>query len=172
MWDVIKSHMMLILFVIVIANLPDIDYVPGVLTGDINAYHHGYTHTLGWVFVVSCGLWLCRRAWVDTAGWTLFALVLAVMTSHLLADIVTADGSFPYGIMIFWPISDTYFISPLTVFWKLMKEEWADVFQFYNLIAVAVEAVWGALIIGLVLAYKRMMPVGSKREPSASTLVD
>jgi len=140
---------------IVLANLPDVDYVPGILTGDLNAYHHQYTHTLGWVLLVSVGLWACWKAFRPGIGWREGLFVFACLASHLVADMLTDDGSYPFGIMLYWPVSADYVIAPQPLFPRPMKADWAEIFQLHNMRVMAVEFLIAAPLVVAVLAWKR-----------------
>lgn len=142
------------LAIIFMANLPDIDYLPGVLMGQINAFHHGYTHTLGWIVAVAFTSWLLWRK-ADRVGWTVFTVLFAALASHLFADIFSDDNNPPYGIMALWPFTDSFYISPGSIFWSLRKATWNDVFQWYNVHAALYEALLLAPIVAMVLIFKR-----------------
>jgi inner membrane protein len=114
------------------ANLPDIDYIPGVLTGHINAFHYEYTHTAGWVAAMTAALWFVWRTKERRVRGTLFAIMLVAGSSHLLADWVTDDQSAPFGIMALWPLTDHRYLCPVHVFGSLWKAEWSDVFRLHN----------------------------------------
>ena len=140
--------------VVLLANLPDIDYLPGLLVGELNRYHHLYTHTLGWVVatVVSAWWWWKRRH-PDADGRTLLVF-LAAGLSHLAADFVTTDRRPPLGIMALWPFSSEFYLSATPLFWPLRKATVADMFQLHNVQAVLVEAAWCLPLLALVLAWK------------------
>ena len=142
------------LVILFMANLPDIDYLPGVLMGPINAFHHGYTHAFGWIVAVAFASWLLWRK-EDRVGWAVFAVLFAALASHLFADIFSDDSNPPYGIMALWPFTDRYYISPVSIFWSLRKATWNDIFQWYNVRAALYEALILAPIVVLVLTYKR-----------------
>ncbi len=146
--DSIRRHRWLLLAGVILGNSPDIDYLPGIFTGDLNAYHHFYTHSIGWVFILACGAWLVWRSLRITAGWREFGFCLAASSSHLIADLVTEDGRPPYGIMAFWPFSESYFIAPVTLFMRLHKRDWSEFLQWHNFAAVGWEM---ALCIPLVM---------------------
>lgn len=57
-WREIREKWVWLLAAALLANLPDIDYVPGILAGEFNLYHHGVTHTLGWIALVSLLIWI------------------------------------------------------------------------------------------------------------------
>jgi hypothetical protein len=125
-----------------LANAPDADYLPGVLAGDLNAYHHLYSHTAGWVALVAAGVWLVGKGMGRLGGWRSIALIGALLSSHLAADVVTDDARPPIGIMALWPLSDAHVISPVTIFWRLHKRDWSEFLQAHNAMAVCVEAAW------------------------------
>ncbi len=37
---------------IVLANLPDFDFIPGILIGDPGRFHHTYSHSIGFVLLI------------------------------------------------------------------------------------------------------------------------
>jgi len=155
-----RAFFLVILFM---ANLPDVDYIPGVLIGEINASHHGYTHTLGWIVAVAVASWLLWRK-ADRIGWAVFAILFAALASHLVADIFSGDGNSPYGIMALWPFTDSFTISPVTIFWSLRKATWSDVFQWYNVRAALYEALVVLPVLVAVLLFKRFAPASKKGE--------
>jgi hypothetical protein len=134
---------------VALANAPDADYLPGILAGDLNAFHHGYSHTAGWAAMVAAGVWLVGRGTGLLLGGRPLALAAALLASHLAADCLTDDRRPPIGIMALWPLSDRHVIAPATVFWRLEKREWSDLLQWHNAKAVGVEAAW---CVPLVLA--------------------
>ncbi len=137
---------------VALANAPDIDYLPGLLSGDLNAYHHLITHTAGWCLLVSAGVALAARAFRRGApmkavlGWSLL-----LTGSHLLADWLTADTRPPIGIMALWPVDDRFHLAPRTIFLALQKRDFADMLQWHNVGAVVVELVWCLPLLGLAL---------------------
>ena len=122
----LKANSAFFLIAILLANAADLDYLPGLFMGDWNLYHHGSSHTLQWTLLVTVAVCMLWRAFRPEAGWRVFGFVFLVLLSHLLADWVTDDGSAPYGIMLFWPMSDSYYISPVKLFGQLQKRDLAD----------------------------------------------
>lgn len=130
---------------VVAANAPDLDYVPGILTGDLNAFHHGISHTVPFVIAIAALMSLFRPFRnVRSFGW--LALIGA---SHLAADMVTEDLRPPYGIPVLWPLSSEHWIAPVHLFMHLRKREWTDIVQWHNGAAVLWEI---ALTLPLLLA--------------------
>lgn len=155
-FQILWEQRALFFVILLMANLPDVDYIPGILKGQINAFHHEYTHTLGWIVAVAVASWLLwRRA--ERVGWTVFAVLFAALASHLIADFFSDDGNPPYGILALWPFTDRFYISPVSIFWSLRKATWNDVFQWYNVRAALYEALILAPVVVGILIYKRFM---------------
>jgi len=98
-----------LLLFIVGANAPDLDFIPGLLLGDPNRFHHGISHSLGFMLLLACvagGL----GGWRLVGSFSRFIGVFcALYGSHLILDYLTADGRAPFGIPIFWPLSQQSF---------------------------------------------------------------
>ncbi len=138
----VRRHLPELSLLLVAANLPDVDYVPGLLAGELNKYHHLHTHTLGWVVATSLVLWWVWKRIRPEADVKILLLLFAAGSSHLVADLLTADTRAPYGIMALWPFSSTYFISPATLFLAPRKATVSEMFQLYNVRVMLVEAAW------------------------------
>lgn len=144
----------------VLANLPDLDYLPGLLTGELNRFHHHITHTLGFVLLATLGVWLLAR-WrgaVSVRQWVLLGFLL--VGSHLAVDLLTADGSEPYGIMALWPLTDARMLSPVSLFPAFKKDYFLEIFDPRNLRPVCFEVLWcgGLLVVVLCLKVGRRPP--------------
>jgi hypothetical protein len=139
----------LILLFVFLANSPDVDYLPGLISGDLNHYHHQVTHSLVWVSVFSLGIWLMWRALDRSAGVREFIYVCVAAASHLLVDMLTQDGAAPYGIMLLWPFSTEYMQAPFWVFGMMAKNDLRMVFQWSNFFTMLRELL---LTVPLVLA--------------------
>jgi len=133
-------------FVIVVANCPDLDFVPGIIAGDMNRYHHRVTHSVGAAFTFGLAVWVIARWRSDHAGkWAQSAVI--IYGSHLLGDYLAVDYTAPYGIPLWWPLSDAYVISPVTLFAPIdhgaLGEEnthvLTQIFSLQNAISIAQE---------------------------------
>lgn len=102
-----------LILVIVAANAADLDFLPGLLVGDLNRYHHLAAHSLGAALLFGAGVGVVARRF-SGAPLRIGALAALVYASHLLGDYVTVDERAPYGIPLFWPLSERFFISPIT----------------------------------------------------------
>jgi inner membrane protein len=105
----------LLLASVAIANLPDIDILPGLLLGDPRAFHRQGSHSLIAALAVGGLVALLVRHWqLNRIRWGIWAAVL--YTSHIILDMLVADPSPPRGIQLLWPFSETYFSFPISLF--------------------------------------------------------
>jgi membrane-bound metal-dependent hydrolase YbcI (DUF457 family) len=104
----------------VIGNLPDIDFLVGFVLGRPGAFHRGISHTVLAALVFGVlGATVARwRRW--DGWWPAFLLCFAGYASHLLVDAFTIDQRGPAGAQFFWPLSDAYYISPVTIFGEII----------------------------------------------------
>lgn len=110
------SRVFLFGYIAVLANLPDVDVLFGLLAaGNGSAFHRGPTHSL--LFAVAAGYlaaWLSRR-WQRLPGLNA-GLCTVLIFSHVLADLFLTSSP----VSIFWP---------LEVNWTLGYNGWSDVVQ-------------------------------------------
>lgn len=110
---------------VVLANLPDLDFLPGLLIHDPWAFHRQGSHSLALAVVVGImvglGVWLAgqvqpqanqltRPRWWRWGGWA-----TAVYLGHLGLDLLMADRTPPSGIQLLWPFSTRYVASPIAL---------------------------------------------------------
>ncbi|MDZ7267393.1 MAG: metal-dependent hydrolase [candidate division KSB1 bacterium] len=138
-----KSFWLDVLILMALANLPDIDFLPGYLMGRPNLYHHYYTHSVTFAALVAALLALCfwrRRG----RFWPCFALVFAAVGSHLALDLVTVDQAPPYGMALWWPFTSQFYDVGWEVFGAVHKSDvshdfFASLFHPANLRVVVIE---------------------------------
>ena len=112
---------MLLLYAIV-ANLPDIDFLPGFLLGNPNKYHHSYfSHSLGFSIFIGGLLALYFSLKKSKNFFVYFLIFTSVCFSHVVLDFITLDTSMPKGVPMFWPLSSHYFYSPVSIFMSIHK---------------------------------------------------
>lgn len=154
-------------FFIVLANLPDTDFLPGIILGHPNLYHHGIFHSLGAAMAVAAiGGWLFflkkKRFWATAVG------IFLVFCSHLLLDYFAWDFVAPYGLPLFWPFSSRYFIAARPFFINIIRSPastdfFPSLFNHHNLAAALREIiVLGGLTLTATLLrcrlWKRRLP--------------
>jgi inner membrane protein len=100
---------------VVLAIVPDLDFIPGMLMGQPDRYHQGISHSIGVALVVSFGVALAHSAGKGTvmADWGRFFCAYA---SHLVIDTLAPDRRPPYGVPLWWPLSDEYYLAPFALF--------------------------------------------------------
>ena len=128
-----------LLFCILLANAPDLDYFFGLIRGNLNYYHQTVTHTLIWIGVTALAVWAYGWLRERQASWLPFGLLLALLGSHLLADWLTVDCSPPIGLMLAWPFSDHLYHAAFAFFPPPAKQTLADLWSLPNLRLVLVE---------------------------------
>jgi membrane-bound metal-dependent hydrolase YbcI (DUF457 family) len=143
-----------VLLAVLMANLCDLDYLPGLLSGDLNRWHHMYSHSIGWVVLAGVGTCLIWKGLQPATEDRYLALVFAALGSHLLLDWMTEDGCAPFGIMAGWPFSLGRTLSPWPVFPKVEKDQLSDLWQWSNLFPVGVEVLFFGVLFGLALVWK------------------
>ncbi|MBN2412343.1 metal-dependent hydrolase [candidate division KSB1 bacterium] len=114
---------------VVFAVLPDIDFLFGFVVGKPNLYHHGFTHSF--VFVICIGV---AGAWLLTLKnrkqFRLYTLMfIGAGVSHLTFDLMTVDGTAPFGAPVLWPFTNKYFIFPVRIFMDVHRA--ADSARFF-----------------------------------------
>lgn len=131
----------------VLACLPDLDYLPGLLVGELNRYHQLFTHSLLFCTVAAAvAAWLFRKTRLRPP--TVFAIVF----SHLVLDLLTEDARTPIGIPLLWPFSEKPFqIAPLFPRWEKLSVAQA-LTSPANLRPAATELAVGVAFVALCLA--------------------
>jgi len=133
---------------IFIANAPDLDFVPGLLLGKPNLYHHGISHSIGMAAIFSLFLSSLLNIGDSENLNKDFFLFFSLYCSHLLLDYISYDGRPPIGIPIFWPLSNEYFIFKYPILPPVAHSElthatmaqfFNEVFSFHNLYVTLLE---------------------------------
>jgi inner membrane protein len=157
-----RSRVLLIFLPIIMANLPDLDFLPGILKGAPALYHQGIAHSLGVALMVSLAVAVFYRVNGFSAR-SMFILCFTCYASHLILDFFGPDDRPPYGIPLFWPVVDRSFISPIPILIGVHHagttnasiREWIQgILTVHNLGAMIVEV----LLIGPFLLLSRLLP--------------
>lgn len=131
------------LLIIIAGVAPDFDFLPGIIIGDPNRFHHGPSHSIAAAILFAATLWLLLKP----VGTREAIILFSVYLSHLIADMLAADHGAPYGIPLLWPIHSEYLISPVAIFSNFshggkeagLASVLRDIFSLPNLGAVAIE---------------------------------
>ncbi|MDP2988948.1 MAG: metal-dependent hydrolase [Kiritimatiellota bacterium] len=158
-WDELAGQLRALgrplLFCVLLANAPDLDYFLGIFRGNLNYYHQTVTHTLVWVGLTALAIWAYGRFRERRAVCWPIGLLLALLGSHLLADWLTVDRSPPIGLMLAWPFSDHLYHAAFAFFPPPAKQIWADLWSLQNLRLVLVETAITLPLVIIVLWFKR-----------------
>jgi hypothetical protein len=139
-----------------LANLPDADFIPGLISGRPNLYPHGAFHSLGaalGVAVIGAGFFCLKKRRADTQSHGRFrgpaAMIFLLFSSHLLLDLFALDFVAPFGLPLLWPFSGRYFIAARPLFINITRSSAAgdffpSLFNSHNLAAALREV----LILG------------------------
>ena len=141
------SGWMLLAWITMLANLPDIDIVWGLVArGDGHCFHRGPTHSL--FFALVCGL-LASQAWRLSRHFPRlgFATCSAIVFSHVMADMVLTSAP----VSLLWP---------LEVHWSGGSSGWGQivhalVFDSFGDIGIVAGA---ALYLGVLELLRRWLP--------------
>jgi inner membrane protein len=139
-------------FFIFLANLPDTDFLPGIIVGSPSLYHHGLFHSLGAALLIAVATaWIFSRK--KPGFWTYFAFAFMIGYSHLLLDYFSRDFAAPYGLPLFWPFSNHYYIAARPFFLNIERSSrstdfFSSLFNRHNLQAALLELwVLGGLVV-------------------------
>jgi inner membrane protein len=101
-----------------IACVPDLDVIPGLLVGRLNQFHHGASHSFFAAAVFSLlAVWVFRRWGWELSG-RMLLLFFLLYASHNVLDILCLDTGPPFGVPLFWPLSAEAYQSP----WLLLPD--------------------------------------------------
>ena len=153
----------------VLACLPDVDYLPGLVRGYLNTTHQQATHSVAWVALAALGIWLLGRAWKPAwFGKRTLALLLVLIGSHLAIDLFTEDRLAPYGIPLWAPFSEEFVREPFALLPAWDKTALADMASWGNLRALGIELGAGLMFLMGCFAAKRVN--GRRGAPSLSSI--
>jgi inner membrane protein len=122
---------------LIAASFADVDFGISFLVG--RNVHHYFTHSVGFTALFAGTAYLLSRAYSRERP-ALDALVLgASYLSHILLDMLSKDTAPPYGLQLFWPFSDEFYISPILVFDDIWRGTLQKLFGLHNWLAVGRE---------------------------------
>jgi membrane-bound metal-dependent hydrolase YbcI (DUF457 family) len=146
---------------ILAANAPDFDFVPGLLVGDMARFHHGPPHSLGAAALIALATGLVARRLGLRQSRRLAILAGLAVVSHLFLDMMTTDEGVRFGLPLFWPISNRLLVLPFSIFVGFRRDFGAatlvqGVFIPHNAYAFLVELAIVALLSVVWLAFTRV----------------
>jgi membrane-bound metal-dependent hydrolase YbcI (DUF457 family) len=95
--------------------LPDFDFVPGIIIGDMRAFHHGVSHSLTFACLLGAVMLVVTRWWCGAKYADLSLLATIAYGTHVILDMVNVNEG-TRGVPILWPFSDEQFGFNLRLF--------------------------------------------------------
>ena len=150
-----------------LANLPDLDFIPGFLCGEPGRFHHGPSHSL--VGGLLGALIFCRFVGHRLKGISkkrIFGCCLVSLLSHPILDYFSADTFKPFGVPLFWPFDTGYYMSPVSLFRDVQRNQdalgtfFASIINTNNAWGIVMESLFAGTILFALFALKnRSKPV-------------
>lgn len=142
--------------------LPDLDVIPAILFKDMQRFHNNLSHSIIVAIPVSLLIAGVLHRTYRSNFWLWFLICMLSYDLHILADAMTAGR----GVMMFWPLTDARFVSPVKVFYGL---QWGrGWFSVDHLWTVFTEGLFGWIVISSVNYFERRRrranPVLSSKE--------
>jgi inner membrane protein len=139
------------------ANAPDLDFLPGLMVGDLSRYHHGPSHSVGFaiLFGIVASLCFSRRLYTSIVASSLYF-------SHVVLDYLVQDPSPPHGVPLLWPLTYEYYMAPFAFFPRFdylagpTDPMLALIFTMHNLSTIAIEMVLLSPLLVLVAVWPRI----------------
>jgi inner membrane protein len=162
---IVSHHWKLITFCVFAANAPDLDFLPGLLAGDLGRYHHGPSHSIAFAvfFGILAGAFFSRRIYAFGMGFSLYL-------SHVLLDYLVQDPSPPLGVPLFWPFNHEYYMASFAFYrafnypGSLAEPIISTIFSFHNFLSMMTEVLFLLPVLVFVSWYKRST-LGSNNVP-------
>lgn len=135
--------------------LPDIDFITVPFMGF--GSHRGLTHSFLFALIAGSILFLLARKILSSRGPRLWISLVIAMALHPVCDFLTYDYLVERGgVRLFYPFSDTYYQSPLTVFVGIELRYLKTIFSAHTLFAIFYEAFVSGAVLSAVLYLKRI----------------
>jgi membrane-bound metal-dependent hydrolase YbcI (DUF457 family) len=157
-----KKRWVIFCIVLFFAVFPDIDFLFGFIVGDADKYHHQFTHSFLFVAIIG----VVAALVIDNINIMNFKrsalLFISVGISHVFLDMLCIDTSAPFGVPIFWPFSEKYYISPILIFSDVDRVFNPGIFfqsliSWHNLKTILIEIIiLGSIVVSILfIKYKR-----------------
>jgi len=130
-----KKNWKEMLLYVFLANLPDLDAIPELFGFSIPfIVHRELLHSIAFAFLVAVVLsyYLQLKAVPSRNQLPKFLIIFMVIYSHSLVDLFTIDNRLPAGVMLLWPFSSSYFISPIQVLPGISHNTFIELFSPIN----------------------------------------
>jgi membrane-bound metal-dependent hydrolase YbcI (DUF457 family) len=124
-----------------LSMLPDLDVVPAILFRDMKAYHNNFSHSLLFAIPVAFLIASFFHRIYRSNFWLWFLICLISYDLHIIMDMMTAER----GVMLFWPLTQNRFASPIKIFYGL---QWGlGWFSIWHLWTIFTESLFVLVIV-------------------------
>ncbi|HVF25280.1 MAG TPA: metal-dependent hydrolase [Anaerolineales bacterium] len=121
--------------------LPDLDVIPAIIFRDMQRYHNNFSHSLFFAIPVALLVAGIFRRVYRSNFWLWFVICLLSYDLHIIMDAFTAER----GVMLFWPLSETRYASPVKLFYGL---QWGlGWFSPWHLWTIFTESVFVGIVL-------------------------
>ena len=121
--------------------LPDVDIVAAIIFRDMGKYHNNFSHSLLLGIPVAILTAAFLRQIYHSDFWLWFLICLISYDIHIVMDALTAER----GVMLFWPLSQNRFASPIRIFYGL---QWGlGWFSIWHLWTIFTESVFVLVLV-------------------------
>ena len=124
-----------------LSMLPDLDVIPAILFRDMHRYHNNFPHSLLFAIPVAFLVAGVFHRIYRSNFWLWFLICLISYDLHVFMDALSAER----GVMMFWPLIDSRFVSPIKIFYGL---QWGlGWFSIWHLWTILTESLFGLVVM-------------------------
>lgn len=160
-WKIIGTY-------VLVANLPDFDFIPGFILNSPNNFHRSFSHSIGMSIIFGLFLALISHFKAHPKNFIHnFLLYGGLYLSHIFLDLFSVDTSVPFGVQIFWPITHFFYISPFSLFLDIQRDISSNtefiytLFNLHNFKTILIEVSIFLPVIGSIYLYKKYVAAKS-----------
>ena len=138
--------------------LPDFDFFPGILIGQMGAFHHGISHSLGFAILFGAIVFLFVRHVEKSLALQGAMLATLAYVTHVVLDFVGVNEG-TRGVPILWPLSDEKMGFGLGLFghfrWGDIRDGIGTIIRWENVVPVLREILIAGGMVGIILWVER-----------------
>ena len=157
-----RQELFLLGLCLFLANLPDLDFIPGFLCGDPGRFHHGPSHSLVLGLIGALIFYRFACYWLTgISKKRIFGCCLVSLLFHPVLDYFSADTSKPFGVPLFWPFDTEYYMSPVSLFRDVQRNQdtlgtfFSTIINTNNAWGIVIESLFFGTILFALFAFKR-----------------